>query len=328
MTRRSRFLAVLMFLVTIGLAWPSDVAAQRRAVPRTGVAVPRTTFAPRYYRPYYPGYYYPRFYSPWYYPYYPSFAFGIGFGFGSYWGPYGYPYYGGYPYGGYGYGYGYPYYGYPYYAYESYGSARLNISPRNAQVYIDGDFVGLVDDFDGSFQRLNVPIGEHDLQVYLEGHRTFSQKVLFTRGTTMRFDHTMQPLAPGDPAEPKPQSTRATMPPPDPYQKPAPPARPGEQTEFGTLSLRVNPADAVILIDGEAWDRPQGESRFSIDLTEGLHQVEIRKEGYRPYVRTVDVRRSRTFSLNVSLSPGAPDNVPGATRGETVRIGYIRVRGF
>ena len=49
MARRSRFLVWLMFLATVGLAWPSDVAAQRavpRGAVRTGVAVPRS-YPPR-----------------------------------------------------------------------------------------------------------------------------------------------------------------------------------------------------------------------------------------------------------------------------------------
>ena len=312
MARRSRFLVWLMFLTMVGLAWPPDVAAQR-AVPRggrTGVAVPRS-YAPRVHRPYYsPRYYYggyPRYYSPYgysryyypYYPYYSNFAFGFGFGlgFGGYWGSYGYPYYG-YP----SYPYAHPYYGY---GYDNTGSARLQISPRNAQVYVDGRFVGLVDDFDGSFQQLHVEAGQHQLQVSLEGYRTYTENVLFRSGATVKLQGNLEPLPPGEPAEPKPAPNPVTRP-PDTYQRPAPltARRASEPAEFGTLSTRVMPPDAEILVDGEAWARPQGENRFSIDLAEGPHQVEVRKEGFRPYVRTVDILGGRTFTLNVSLTPG------------------------
>ncbi len=133
------------------------------------------------------------FYSPFYYPYYGypyyggfygSFGWGFGIGYG-----FGYPYAYGYPY--YGFGYGYGQYPYPYYGpivYDNSGSARLQVTPRNTQVYIDGYFVGVVDSFDGNLQRLHVEAGEHELQLYLEGHRTFTQKVLFPRGGTLR-DH-------------------------------------------------------------------------------------------------------------------------------------------
>ena len=342
MARRSRFLVSLMFLATVGLALPPDLAAQR-AVPRgggrTGTAVPRT-YAPHGYRPYsnpryyggYPRYSYPYAYSRYYYPYYSSFAFGFGFGLGfgwpgAYWGSFGYPYYGypyyGYPYYGYP-SYGYPAYGYPsypaaypYYGYDNSGSARLQISPREAQVYVDGRFVGLVDDFDGSFQQLRVEAGQHQLQVYLDGYRAYTENVLFRPGTTVKLQGKLEPLRPGEPAEPKP-TPNPVIRPPDAYQRPAPatahrasepaatsePARTSEPTEFGTLATRVTPPDAVILVDGEAWTRPQGENRFSIDLAEGPHRVEVRKEGFRPYVRSIDILGGRTFTLNVSLSPG------------------------
>jgi hypothetical protein len=77
----------------------------------------------------------------------------------------------------------------------------------------------------------------------------------------------------------------------------------GEQGGFGTLSIRVSPSDAVILIDGEVWERSQGDNRFSIELAEGVHQIEIRKEGYGSYARTIDVYRGRVSTLNVGLTP-------------------------
>ncbi len=58
-----------------------------------------------------------------------------------------------------------PWYGgYPTYPQSSYtssdeGSLKLKIKPRQAEVYVDGYFVGVVDDFDGIFQRLHVDSG-------------------------------------------------------------------------------------------------------------------------------------------------------------------------
>ena len=64
-------------------------------------------------------------------------------------------------------------------------------------------------------------------------------------------------------------------------QQRPPPSRADEQAEFGTLSVRVNPPDAVILIDGEVWDRSPGDSRFSIELTEGVHRDRDSEGGLR-----------------------------------------------
>ena len=140
----------------------------RSTIPATTIRATRsigvtTAIGLRYY------YGYPGFYAGFYNPYFwGSYGFGFGYGYGS---PYGYGY-GQYPYP--------PYYYGAYY--DNTGSARLQVTPRNTQVYIDGYFVGVVDNFDGNLQRLHVEAGEHELQLYLEGHRPFTQKVLFGRG--------------------------------------------------------------------------------------------------------------------------------------------------
>ena len=140
----------------------------------------------------------------------------------------GYPFfYGGYPYP-------YPYaYPYPHY-YDYNGSARLQVQPRHAEVFIDGYFVGTVDDFDGWAQRLHIAPGEHELAIHLKGHHTFRQNVLFRPGSTLRIEHVMQPLAAGDVEEPRPTpSVRAARPvmrddyPPD-DQTQDPSRRPGD----------------------------------------------------------------------------------------------------
>ena len=44
--------------------------------------------------------------------------------------------------------------------------------------------------------------------------------------------------------------------------------------------------------------------RLLLELIEGTHRVEIRKEGFKTYSSTVRVRQGETVTLNVSLSPG------------------------
>jgi len=47
----------------------------------------------------------------------------------------------------------------------AYGSLRIVDAPRDAQVFVDGYYAGVVDDYDGVFQRLNLAPGEHQLEV-------------------------------------------------------------------------------------------------------------------------------------------------------------------
>lgn len=127
------------------------------------------------------GYYNPRWNS-WYYPYVPL-TYGLfwnpWWGYGSpygsyagYGGGYGAEYGGAYGYGGYG-GYG-PYQG-P--TYQTYGGLRLKVKPRDAEVFVDGYFAGVVDDFDGAFQQLNLDVGPHRIEVRAAGHEPVSFEI-------------------------------------------------------------------------------------------------------------------------------------------------------
>ena len=192
-------------------------------------------------------------------------AYGYGYAVPFWWGPWG-PH----PYSWYT-----PFFGRPPFV----SSARLQVKPRNAEVYVDGHRAGVVDEFDGFFQRLDVPPGGHEVSVYLEGYKTFTQKVLFRPGATITIRHEMQPLAPGETAEPRPKAAE----------------------RFGTLAVRVKPADAVVVINGQEWTT-EGDRPMLIELREGTHDVEVRKDGFATYRRSVRVRAGETVPLNVSLS--------------------------
>ena len=50
-----------------------------------------------------------------------------------------------------------------------YGDVRLMVQPRDAAVYVDGYYAGLVDDFDGVFQRLTLEVGAHQIELAARG---------------------------------------------------------------------------------------------------------------------------------------------------------------
>jgi hypothetical protein len=223
----------------------------------------------------------------------------------------------------YSYSYPYPYYSAqwpPYYygrGFDISASLRLQVSPRQAEVFVDGYYAGTVDDFDGVFQRLHLEPGEHDLEVFLPGHRSLQQRVYLQPGRTFSVRHAMEPLAAGDPEPvrpsggsarpPNPQATSPRSVPPvrprDPDRGPGREPAAGTRAEFGSLSLRVQPGDATITIDGEAWESSGDNERFIVQLGAGVHNVEIRKDGYRTYITDVTVRPDDTTTLNVALTP-------------------------
>jgi hypothetical protein len=158
-------------------------------------------------------------------------------------------------------------------------------------VYVDGFYAGVVDDFDSAFQRLPVPSGEHELVLHHAGFRTVHQRINVAPRSTYMARLVMEKLGAGETAEPAPVAP--------PAQGPAS-IRP--DGAFGTLAIRVQPADAEIRIDGERWSGSDGDAALRVEVSEGRHRVEIQKGGFRRFATDVDVRRRDTVPINVSLS--------------------------
>jgi hypothetical protein len=104
------------------------------------------SYYPGMYGGYYGGYYDP-FYDPWY---------------GGFYSSYSYPQSSGYAYG------------------TDDGSLRLKIKPRDGQVYVDGYYVGTVDEFDGMFQKLHIESGAHRIEVRADGFEPLVFEVRIT----------------------------------------------------------------------------------------------------------------------------------------------------
>jgi hypothetical protein len=147
-------------------------AQERTGVPGGGYIPIRPSY------PYYPYYGYGRYYWP---------SYGYGFGLGFYYDPFWYDpfYYGGG--GGYGYGYGGYASGSSSYGRRDTGALRLKIKPRNAQVFVDGYFVGTIDSFDGMFQKLGIDAGGHRIEIKAEGYEPLQFEVLVTPGETATY---------------------------------------------------------------------------------------------------------------------------------------------
>ena len=49
------------------------------------------------------------------------------------------------------------------------GGLRLKVEPKDAEVYVDGSFAGIVDDFNGHFRQLKLTAGPHRVEVRAPG---------------------------------------------------------------------------------------------------------------------------------------------------------------
>ena len=120
-------------------------------------------------------------YSSPYYPHY-GWAYGLGYyGFyDSWWGwgsPYGYDngYYGNEPSGR--------------------GGLKLKVEPKSAEVYVDGYYMGTVDDFDGTFQKMELEVGAHHIEIRAPGYQTIVFDVRIEFSDTVTYRGELQPLS-------------------------------------------------------------------------------------------------------------------------------------
>jgi PEGA domain-containing protein len=145
-------------------------AIQRPYYSRGGYG-PRTVIVPRYIRPsivtIVP-------YRP--YVYRPRFGIGVYYGDG-----------GSYPYGYTPRGYYDPLPG------RIYGGLRITDAPREAQVFADGYYLGIVDDFDGMFQHANLEAGTHRIEIQAPGFESVAFDVMVQPGRTITFRAEMYP---------------------------------------------------------------------------------------------------------------------------------------
>lgn len=193
--------------------------------PIVGAVRPRTANDPR--PPSGNNWYNDRYYNPnsWYYgnPYsWGGWAYGYYNGYWGHWWP-GYGYYGYYD----PFWWGLNYYGYNYamgyepwvlptgglYGYSddyrggggSYkpspqdvrgprGGIKLKVKPVTAEVWVDGYFQGIVDDFDGMFQYLNLPVGQHRVEVKANGYQTLTFDTSIQQRDVISYRGELQPV--------------------------------------------------------------------------------------------------------------------------------------
>jgi hypothetical protein len=239
------------------------------------------------------------YYSPWYSSYHPG------------WGYYGYyPYYA--PYGAYGYGSRY---------YVDRGPEAdlafldTDVSPEKASVFLDGEYVGVADNFDGYPRFLAVEPGRHTIRFEAPGRQTVTRRIRVPRGAVVNFDFTLRKQGARGAADSDDEEIVIPDPPEPPRRDDAPPAgydrRGGgadldadrDDEDPGLLRLRVTPADASVYIDGEFMGTGSTLSRLhgSLRLDGGRHTIEVARPGYRSQTREVRLSPGEPLTVEIDL---------------------------
>ena len=73
------------------------------------------------------------------------------------------------------------------------GELRLQVQPRDAEVYVDGYYAGMVDEFDGTYQGLRLEEGEYHIEIVAPGYETIAFDVKIQPGRKINYRGDMFP---------------------------------------------------------------------------------------------------------------------------------------
>jgi hypothetical protein len=198
--------------------------------------------------------------------------------------------------------------------YDHRAVVRVIATPKDAAVYVDGFYAGTVHDFNDWFQGLPLPPGGHEIVLYFEGYRTVRHSIYLSAGSAFKLRHTMERLPAGELSDPPAVAPPVPPPPAGTYLPPrseramprsVPAPEHATLPAQGTLSIRIQPIDAEVWIDGERW-ASSDSGRFMLQLPAGPHRLEVARSGYRTYSTDVELREGQSVALNVTLTPEQP----------------------
>ncbi|HEX7487030.1 MAG TPA: PEGA domain-containing protein, partial [Vicinamibacterales bacterium] len=75
------------------------------------------------------------------------------------------------------------------------GALKLKVEPQDAEVYVDGYYMGVVDDFNGTFQRMELEAGAHHLEIRAPGFQTITFDVRIEPNETVTYRGDLQALS-------------------------------------------------------------------------------------------------------------------------------------
>lgn len=280
-----------------------------------------------------------------YYPYYGGW-YGSGW-YGGFWTSLLFDFYGPWSYHApYGYGYGYGHGGYRSgraWDGEDWGALDLDVSPAKTEVFLDGQYLGRVDAFDGFPQYLWLEEGTYDLVLYKDGYKTIARQITVLPGVVIEVDHNLEPgesVRPDDLAATSHERRDRRL----RYERQARERvrdmddedeneaeidddeaevemeaeadddegdtrfqrrRPGDRGDVGRVRLKVEPDDASIYLDGRflGTGAEIGRLHSGLILDRGAHRISVVRPGYRSRELSFEVEEEE-LELEVSLEPG------------------------
>jgi len=203
----------------------------------------------------------------------------------------------------------------------------MDVKPEDAEVYVDGRFVGVADNFDGFPSYLWLEEGTYEISLYLNGFETVTRQLAVTPDSVIDI---RDRLVPGDAVRPEPAATTASdrkdaawAAKEDEWRERAREYRARKEAEanpeVGSLDLRgepgrvhlnIEPKDASIYLDGRFLGSAADLGRLHAGLivNPGRHELEVIHPRYQTSAVTFTVEPGKEADVEVTLK-GLPDPI-------------------
>ncbi len=70
----------------------------------------------------------------------------------------------------------------------NYGEVDFNVEPQSSQVFVDGQYLGIADEFNGYPQTAKLPGGYHQVRVVSPDGRVVERRIYVAVGQELNFD--------------------------------------------------------------------------------------------------------------------------------------------
>ena len=164
---------------------------------------------------------------------------------------------------------GYAPYGFVAFTNTQQATLRLDITPGDANVFVDARYMGRADSFSSAFQRLPLAGGPHVIEIRKEGFTSLAIDIAVYPGQNVTFSRRLQPAA-GD-------ASGVELVPPQSDAELAPDCN----GPAGAVRLDVTPKDADVYADGYYVGRVDDfNGSQHLLLTQDRHHLVLKKDGF------------------------------------------------
>lgn len=145
---------------------------------------------------------------------------------------------------------------------KEYGSISFNSTPQGADIYLDGDYVGLT-----PLNLQNIFVGNYTVNILSSGYEEWIDEVAVSAQKTSRVNANLSP-----------------------------------RPNYGIISIYCDQKDVKVFLDGTYMKDIVRTPTMLEEIESGDHEIVLIKEGYRAWVGDIEVFIDETSSLDVKMA--------------------------